>query len=314
MALVSAALAMGACEDEGTGKLEPLPVELGLSQWPTSRCLPPESITTSLSLSTERSSKMVYEAEQPAVDYEYATALAKAFGFSEYPVYVAARTAADTQDSLARFFGPAAREAFYEAENEDALLEIRENTGVIEYWWKLAGTPEDFEIESLSDSEAVAIAQRYLDSVGLMPKDKPTQDVERGDWIKVVFTPANMPIDDRLNTRSITVDVTGSGYVRRVIYEWQDSKTIARYPIVSEAEALEHIRQCRGIANSSSSELDVVQVNLVYLGLPPIERPYRYFVPVYEFIGERGELGTPFALVLAIADEYLETPSPTETP
>ena len=307
-------LVLSACENGGTGKLETLPVELGLSQWPASRCLPPESITTSLALSTERDSKMVYEAEQPAVDYEYATEVAKALGFSEYPVYIAAGTGADSGSSVAPFFGTAVREALYQAENEEAELTIGENSGVMMFWQKLPTTPKDLEIESLSDSEAVAIAERFLDNVGLMPKQEMRQSVERGDWIEIEFSAANMPIDDRFTYRKITVDVTGSSNVRGFTYEWQDAKTIARYPIVSEAEALELVRQCQGIANSSSSRLDAVQVNLVYLGLPPFQRPYRHFVPAYEFMGERGELDTPFALILAIPDEYLGTPSPTETP
>jgi hypothetical protein len=89
---------------------------------------------------------------------------------------------------------------------------------------------------------------------------------------------------------------------------------MGEYPIVSEIEALNRLRNCQVIYSPPSPDMEVEQIELLYLDAP-ITDPHEYLIPVFKLTGARPITGqSELAVVPAVADEYLETPSPTNAP
>jgi hypothetical protein len=273
-----------------------LALRLDPSNWPGSICWPPDWISTSITLSTSDGEATVYGEKALEVTDEYASQLAERFGFPDPPVYIIT----DWGQGL------------FQAEDSDAALTINQTTGFVWYWLKSIADEAGSQ-PSLSDDDAIAAAKRYLNQVGLMPDAKLDITVERGESLQVIFGPADIPISDWNPFPKIVVELLDDGKMRRLLYGWQDLKPLGTYPLISQADALERLRQCQGVVVGPSYALRVTDVKLIYIQLP-VDPPYEYFVPVYELVGERGQLGTPTGLVLAIADEYLASDTPEAVP
>jgi len=113
-----------------------------------------------------------------------------------------------------------------------------------------------------------------------------TATVTRDDkTVNVNFELSDTPLSpDTYNI--ITVELLKNGEVWGLSYFWQEPSVVGEYPIISETEALEWLKDCKGDIFSQGNDMSVTDVRLVYLGVPFAPSgvlPYQYLIPAYSF-------------------------------
>lgn len=262
-----------------------------------SRCSPPESVTSSLDLSSAGGKAKVYALDPAEIDESYAADLARRFGIDASPVY-------ETKGSLSGFT----------AEDGAASMFIEATTGSVHYGLStaLGGQGDEGQV---SDDDALKTAEKFLREKDLYPQSAMKAAVTRRSTnIEVSLEPADIPLYSTASGERIVVTLSTDGEVWGLIYQWREPEAIGEYPIVSEVDALDRLRNCRVIFASPSSDIDIANIELVYLGVP-IEGPLEYLIPVYKLTdADQDTAQRQLAVVPAVTDEYLETQGPSATP
>ena len=262
-----------------------------------SMCSPPESVTSSLDLSSAGGNARVYALDRPEIDESYAADIARRFGIDASPVY-------EEKGSL----------GWFSAEDSTASLFIEATTGSIHYGLS-ATLGKQHDQGQVSDDDALKTAEEFLREKDLYPQsDMEAAVTRRSTNIGVSLEPADIPLYSTASGERIVVTLDTDGQVWGLIYQWREPEPIGDYPIVSEVGALDRLRNCRVIAALPSSDIDVAHIELVYLGVP-IEGPLEYLIPVYKLTdGGQDTARRLLAVVPAVTDEYLETQTPSATP
>jgi len=215
----------------------------------------------------------------------------------------------------------AGEQAYYLAEDEEAEVFLFENSSYLSFSRKSDGVRE-VAGQALSEAEAEEVARNFLRDHGLLP----SVEVSVADWkpqpggaIKVVFEAATIPMGGPPGYQSISVVVGADGQVKDLDYSWQEPRAAGKYPIVSQASALDRLRACKwyAIRYDGDLEFNFIGGGLAYVGLvggsAEHDPPYEFLVPAWMFKGETievegHEIPLESAWVPAVADEYLETP------
>jgi hypothetical protein len=263
-------------------------------------CFSPESVTASIPLSPNSGTAKVYAMVAPHFDEAFASGLAGKLGI-QAPLRSSVRAGVEEL----RTEGDHGRLLVYTARS---------------YVWyqETAGLSEADQTEPVSDDEAKKAAEDFLKNLALWPQSTVSATVaETPNSIVVTFTPEDVTLAVG-TSESIAVTLRKSSEVWQLVYDWQEPSVVAEYPIVSQAEALQRLRECRGDVGPPSAEtMDVGSVELVYLGVP-LKGPYEYLIPAYYFSQYFDNGARQVATIPAITDQYLTvnppTPCPCDTP
>ena len=262
-----------------------------------SSCSPPQSVTSSLDLSSSGGKAKVYGFDRVQIDESSTADVARRLGIDASPVY-------EEKGS----FG------WFSAEDGTASLFVEATTGSMHYHLStaLGGQRDEGQV---SDDDALKTAEEFLRDKDLYPQTDMEGAVTRTNTrIEVRFEPADIPLYSASSGERIVVTLSTDGQVWGLVYQWREPEPIGEYPIVSEVGALDRLRNCRVIFTSFSSGMDVAHIELVYLGVP-IEGPLEYLIPVYKLTDDsQGAAPRQLAVVPAVTDEYTETQSPSATP
>jgi hypothetical protein len=299
MVLVSTALAMAACEDEGMQKLPTFGPSV------TGWCRPNEPVSIAFPLAEERGEAEVYRLVSVARDHADAVEIVQKLGVTSDPQY----------DATARVF---------QAEDEKAEVTVSEHWA-FGYTRKAQGGSRPTG-EALSEKEAEEVAQGFLRDGDVLPKVDLTMTakalLQPAGYVEVIFEAANVPWAGLFDWQYISVEVGPDGQVWELNYAWQEPQAIGKYPIISQAEAVERLHACDAYVLNSGHDPDLLEFTegeLAYVGLIQGSESSRYrppfdlLVPAWVFKGETMEVEgserpLESAWVPAVADEYLETP------
>jgi hypothetical protein len=263
----------------------------------TGECLRPDSVSSSVPLSDAKAKAPVYAMERQQFDAERVGEIASALGI---------------QATLQRNQGG---NGFYDYEVEDSggFLHVLPSGGYLRYH-DARPLPLTDSMPAIPDAEAKDIASEFLQKLELSPKWPVDAAVnETTNSIEVRFTPRNV-VPSVHTTETITVTLRKGGEVSQLEYYYQEPTIAGEYPIVSQADALERLRECRGIVTALfRDEMNVSGTELVYLGVP-LKGPYEYLIPAYYFFSDLPDGTRQTAVIPAIADEYLTVNPPTPCP
>jgi hypothetical protein len=256
---------------------------------------PTRSVTTAIPLSKEPRSATVYGLDWTRADSTFVAEIAAKLGIKAEPQFL-------DQEGYRHFI----------VEDDSGTLDVLEANRFI-YFERNAESNEEPQNRPVSDAEATRTAEAFLRELGLFPDVDLSATVEREDKIIVHFQLAGVEISPVVQP-FIKVRTTSNGDVVGLDYQWQEPHPIGDYPLVSEAEALERLRNCAADIHPFGPMTEVVEVKLVYLAMP-VGWFHDYLIPAYSFRnkGEDGSINE-VGVVPAVTDEYLPIKSSLETP
>lgn len=280
-------------DDAVNANLAPLPsYEFNVFGW----CFPPDGVAASLDLSTKRGKAEVFTLEHTVADEASALEIAQRFGMESV-----------TEDTGAV--------AAFVARGGGGRLYVWKD-GTFDYHADIGDRSSFYPPPSkqfVSEKEATRTAEEYLRELGLWPQGVSATVTEVDTGFEVLYEPNGIRRSPLDTAQFISVSVDYEGDVYALEYYWQNVLEANEYPIISEAEALERLRECRGRIIPSGYSMDVIHVELVYLSVPG-DGPHDYLIPAYLFEDDTGDLGQKqIAQIPAITDEYLSVPAPSAT-
>lgn len=289
LTLVAVLIGVAGCEDAQNDPLPNIPVPRYAG------CSLPDSVTASIDLSASSGEAEVYRLDTVQVNESVASELANKLGVEGSPTY----------RNMGVVFSA------YEVEDADAHLDINATSGIISYRRKAPraeqnGTP-------VSDSDAERTAEKFLRDKGLYPITEVEGTVERlTEGLEIRFEPSAIPMASEFpGIGTIVVTLTLDGQVAALIYAWREPRPLGDYPLISESAALDRLRKCQVVFSSPKPDIEVEEVELLYLGLPIIgseelDTLPEFLVPVYKLVGTNPDTNQPaLAIVPAITDEHI---------
>jgi hypothetical protein len=265
-------------------------------------CFAPESVSTSIELADVPGKAAVYAAGKLQFNANQAFQIATLLGIRSVPEHVQ-KGAVDR----------------YQVKDDGGaiILIIDASRGYIHYR-ESGSLPQTDSTPPVPDDSAINAALKFLEELNLSPKFPVDNTVSQTpNSIEVRFAPRDL-VPSLDTTETIKVVLRKNGEVWQLDYYYQEPELVGDYPLISQLDALERLRECRGDIVPASSEINVTDVELVYLGVP-LDGPYEYFIPAYDFSEDLPNGANQGGIIPAITDEYLTVnpPSPccsTPTP
>jgi hypothetical protein len=262
-ALLAAIMPIAVACSSGGDNLKPLPLA-GFLQTTGGECDALAQVEASYDPSASTGTAEVYAAEAAQIDAGYAEKIADKLGIS----------------------GKVSDEgSAYSVEDDNASVDIEKRGNYVMYRKKEFPSDTAGEGEAPSDGEAKHIAEQFLRGLDLsVPGDWAKAEYLRDEFgVDVVWRPsAFREIEIAIPGLMLDVLVGNQGVVEGMHYYWQNLRPTGEYPLVSEADALKRLRDCKGRWFSVRNGQVVNDAKIEYIGYP-IDGPYQYFVPVYHF-------------------------------